>query len=67
MIQNQQRERDEAAAGDQAKIFTIDGILPKKVENFKYLGYQISSRDFDAPGLFINLVKARKCFFVSLT
>ena len=52
---NQQRERDEAAAGAQARTFTIDGVVLKKVENFKYLGHQISSRDSDAPALFMNL------------
>ena len=40
----------------------MDGIVPKKVENFKYLGRQISSRDSDAPALFMNLAKARKRF-----
>ena len=59
---NQQRERDEAAAGAQARTFTIDGVVLKKVENFKYLGRQISSRDSDAPALFMNLAKARKRF-----
>ena len=34
----------------------------KKVENFKYLGHQISSRDSDTPALFMNLAKARKRF-----
>ena len=60
--QNQQRERNEAAAGAQARAFTIDGTVLKKVENFKYLGRQISSRDSDAPALFMNLAKARKRF-----
>ena len=60
IIQNQQWERDEAAAGAQARTFTIDGVVLKKVKNFKYLGRQISSRDSDAPALFMNLVKARK-------
>ena len=59
---NQQRERNEAAAGAQARTFTIDDIVLKKVENFKYLGRQISSRDSDAPALFMNLAKARKRF-----
>ena len=59
---NQQRERNEAAAGAQARTFTIDGVTLKKVENFKYLGHQISSRDSDAPVLFMNLAKARKRF-----
>ena len=59
---NQQRERDEAAAGAQARTFTIDGVTLKKVENFKYLGRQVSSRDSDAPALFMNLTKARKRF-----
>ena len=62
IIQNQQRERNEAAVGAQARTFTIDGVVPKKVENFEYLGYQISSRDSDAPALFMNLAKARKRF-----
>ena len=60
--QNQQRERNEAAAGAQIRIFTIDDIVLKKVENFKYLGRQISSRDSDALVLFINLAKAQKRF-----
>ena len=34
----------------------------KKVENFEYLGRQISSRDSDALALFMNLSKARKHF-----
>ena len=34
----------------------------KKVENFKYLGHQISSRDSDALALFMNLAKAQKRF-----
>ena len=59
---NQQREQNEAAAGAQARTFTIDGVTLKKVENFKYLGRQISSRDSDAPALFMNLAKARKRF-----
>ena len=57
---NLQRERNEAAAGAQARTFTIDDCVLKKVENFKYLGRQISSRDSDAPALFMNLAKARK-------
>ena len=57
---NQQRERDEAAAGTQARTFTIDGVVLKKIENFKYSGLQISSRDCDNPALFINLTKVRK-------
>ena len=60
--QNQQRERNEAVAGAQARTFTIDGTVLKKVENFKYLGRQISSRDSDAPALFMSLAKARKRF-----
>ena len=60
--QNQQRERNEAAARAQARTSTIDGVVLKKVENFKYLGRQISSRDSDAPALFMNLSKVRKCF-----
>ena len=59
---NQQGERDEAVAGAQATIFTIDGVVLKKVENFKCLGRQISSRDSDAQALFMNLAKARKRF-----
>ena len=59
---NQQRERDEEAAEAQARIFTIEGVLLKKVKHFKYLGRQISSRDSDAPALFMNLAKARKRF-----
>ena len=50
------------AAGAQAITFTIDGVVLKKVNNFKYLGRQISSRDSDAPALFMNLAKAQKCF-----
>ena len=38
----------------------IIGIVLKKVENFKYLGHQISSRDSDTPALFMNLTKAQK-------
>ena len=57
---NQQRERNEAAARAQARTFTIDGVVLKKVENFEYLGRQISSRDSDAPALFMKLAKARK-------
>ena len=64
---NHQRERNEAAAGAQTRTFTIDDIVLKKVENFKYLGRQISSRDSDAPALFMNLTKARKHFDKSLT
>ena len=59
---NQQRERDEAAAGAQARTFTIEVVVLKKVENFKYLGHHISSRDSDAPALYMNLAKARKRF-----
>ena len=33
----------------------------KKIKNFKYLGCQISSRDSDAPALFMNLMKVQKC------
>ena len=62
MTLNQQRERDEAAAGAQVRPFTIDGVVLKKVENFKYLGRQISSRDSGTPALFMNLAKARKRF-----
>ena len=50
----------EAAAGSQARTFTIDVVVLKKVKNFKYLGHQISSRDSDAPALFMNLTKAQK-------
>ena len=57
---NQQRERNEAAGRAQTRPFTIDGVVLKKVENVKYLGHQISSRDSDAPALFMNLSKARK-------
>ena len=57
---NRQRERKQAAAAAHARVFTIDGIELKKVENFKYLGRQISSRDSDFPALFLNLSKARK-------
>ena len=67
ILQNQQRERNEAAARAQARTFTIDGIVLKKVENFKYLGRQISSRDSDAPALFMKLSKAQSAFLVSLT
>ena len=42
------------------RTFTIHGIVLKKVENFKYLGRQISSRDSDVPALFMNFAKARK-------
>ena len=59
---NQQRERNEAAARAQARTFTIDGVVLKKVEKFKYLGRQISGRDSDALALFMNLSKARKRF-----
>ena len=59
---NQQRKQNEAAAGAQARTFTIDDIVLKKVEKFKHLGRQISSRDSDAPALFMNLAKARKRF-----
>ena len=48
--------------GAQARTFTIDGVVLKKVEDFKYLGRQISSRDSDAPALFMNLAKVRKHF-----
>ena len=57
---NQHWVRNEAAAGAQARTFIIDGVTLQKVENFKYLGRQISSRDSDAPALFMNLAKARK-------
>ena len=57
---NQQWARNEAAAGAQARTFTIDGVVLKKVEHFIYLGCQISSRDSDAPALFMNLAKAQK-------
>ena len=46
--------------GAQARTFTVDGAVLKKVENFKYLERQISSRDSDAPALFMNLAKAQK-------
>ena len=59
---NRQRERNEAAAGAQARTFTIDDIVLKKVDNFKYLRRQISIWDSDAPALFMNLAKARKRF-----
>ena len=62
MTLNQQREQDEAAAGAQARTFTIKGVVLKKVKNFKYLGHQISSRDSGAPALFMNLAKALKRF-----
>ena len=58
IIQNQQRVRNETAAGAQDRTFTIDRVVMKKVDNFKYLGCQISSRDSDAPALFMNLAKA---------
>ena len=45
----------------QTRTFTIDRVVLKKVRNFKYLGCQISSRDSDAPALFMNLAKARDC------
>ena len=57
---NQQWERKHAALVAQAWVFTIDNIELKKVENFKYLVRQISSRDSDFPALFLNLSKARK-------
>ena len=62
MIQNQQRERNEAAARAQAQTFTIDRVVLKTIENFKYLEYQISSRDSGTPALFMNLAKRRKLF-----
>ena len=48
--------------GAQARTLTIDEVVLKKVEKSKYLGRQISSRDSDAPALFMNLAKARKRF-----
>ena len=62
IIQNPKRAQNEAAVGAQVRTFTIDGVVLKKVENFKYLGRQISSRDSDAPALFMNLAKAQKRF-----
>ena len=59
--QNQQWVQNKAAAGAQARIFTINGVVLKKVENFKYLGRQISSRDSDTQVLFMNLAKGQKC------
>ena len=50
--------QNEATGGTQARTFTIDGVVLKKVENFKYLRRQISSRDSDAAALFMNLAKA---------
>ena len=58
--QNQHQVRNEAVAGAQPRTFTIDGVVLKKVKNFKYLGCQINSRDSDALALFINLANARK-------
>ena len=58
IIQNKKRVHNELAAG--ARTFTIDGFVLKKVKNFGYLGRQISSRDSDTPGLFMNLAKAQK-------
>jgi len=58
--QTRQRERKQAAAQVQARVFTIDGDELKKADNFKYLGRQISSRDSDLTALFLNLSKARK-------
>ena len=46
--------------GAQARTFTIDGVVLKKVDNFKHLGCQISSRDSDALTLFMNLANSRK-------
>ena len=60
IIQNQQWVQNKAAARIQAKTFTIDGVVLKKVENFEYLGCQISSREFDALALFMNLAKAQR-------
>ena len=45
--------RNEVAGGSQARTFTIDGVVLNKVDNFECLVCQISSRDFDAPGLFV--------------
>ena len=36
------------------------GVVPKKVKNSKYLDCQISSKNSDAPVLFMNLAKAQK-------
>ena len=38
IMQNQQRVRNEATAGAQARTFNNEGVVLKKVENFKYLG-----------------------------
>ena len=46
--------------GAQARTFIIDGVVLEKVKNFKYLGRQISSKNSDAPTLFMNLAKAQK-------
>ena len=40
----------------------IDGDEVKKVEKFKCLGRQISSRDYDFPALFFKLSKAKKLY-----
>lgn len=57
---NQQRAQNEAVAGAQARTFIIDGVVLKKVKNFKYLGRQISSRDSDALTLFIKPYQGRE-------
>ena len=56
----QQRACKQAAVQAQAQVFTFDGDKVKKVENFKYLGHQISSKDSDFPALFLNLSKASR-------
>jgi len=59
----QQRERNEVAAGAQARTFTIDGVTLKKVENFKYLGRQISSRDSETVS--VNTIECRYSRYIS--
>ena len=55
-------KQNETSAVAQTRTFIIDGVVLKKVENFKYLGRQIKSRDSDALALLMNVTKAQKCF-----
>ena len=59
---NRQRERNEVAAGAQARAFTIDDYVLKKVENFKYLGRHISSRDSDSRQYYESFQGAKALF-----
>ena len=68
--QNQQQVPNEAVAEAQARTVNIDGVVLKKVENFKYFWCQISTRDVDSLALFINLAKVQKrlariCHFIA--